>query len=70
MDAADSEDSLVLISHCKPVVCLDLAAARAMRVSRGKAACLCACRTMSSLQSYPGNGDIPAIPEGGDNSLD
>eukprot|EP00965_Chrysotila_dentata_P189558 6173385-Pleurochrysis_carterae.AAC.2 len=66
--AAESEESIVLVSHCKPVACLDLAAARAMRACRGKAACMCGCQSMSALQSYPGNDEIPAIPHG--NSLD
>eukprot|EP00965_Chrysotila_dentata_P030936 1030521-Pleurochrysis_carterae.AAC.3 len=36
--AAKSEDSLVLVSHCKPVACPNLAAARAMRACRKMAA--------------------------------
>eukprot|EP00965_Chrysotila_dentata_P028126 935332-Pleurochrysis_carterae.AAC.1 len=61
--AVDSEGAFVLVGHCKPVVCLDLAAARAMRACRGKAACMCGCQSMAALQSYPGNVDkISALP--------
>eukprot|EP00965_Chrysotila_dentata_P137758 4557478-Pleurochrysis_carterae.AAC.1 len=34
----------VLVNHCKPVACLDLAAARGLRGCKGKDACLCGCR--------------------------
>eukprot|EP00965_Chrysotila_dentata_P260629 6213978-Pleurochrysis_carterae.AAC.1 len=62
--AIDGESLCVLVSHCAPVACLDLAAARAMRACRGKAACMCGCRSTATLQSYPGNGDVPPIPAG------
>ena len=51
---------------CEPVMCLDFAAARCMRNVHGKAACLCACQKLARLQSYPGDGTVPAIPEGDD----
>eukprot|EP00965_Chrysotila_dentata_P088116 2908803-Pleurochrysis_carterae.AAC.1 len=64
--ALDGEIEYVLAPHCRPVACLDLAVARAMRACRGKAACLCGCQTTAELQSYPGNDDIPPIPDGND----
>eukprot|EP00965_Chrysotila_dentata_P095164 3145577-Pleurochrysis_carterae.AAC.1 len=27
---------------------------------------MCGCQTAAALQSHPGNGEIPAIPDGGD----
>eukprot|EP00965_Chrysotila_dentata_P131450 4345318-Pleurochrysis_carterae.AAC.3 len=66
VDAVDGDCDLVCLSHCNPLACLDLAAARAMRASRGKCACLCACRGKSQLQAYPGDGSIPPIPDGDD----
>eukprot|EP00965_Chrysotila_dentata_P237790 6202130-Pleurochrysis_carterae.AAC.2 len=67
-EAVDSECGCLRVCHCKPVACLDLASARAMRACRGKAACMCGCQTLAALQSHPGNDTIPAIPLG--NSLD
>eukprot|EP00965_Chrysotila_dentata_P025460 846499-Pleurochrysis_carterae.AAC.1 len=64
VNALDGETDLVLVGHCQPVACLDLAAARAMRACRGKAACMCGCQTKAALQSDPGNDEIPAIPDG------
>eukprot|EP00965_Chrysotila_dentata_P238411 6202481-Pleurochrysis_carterae.AAC.1 len=64
--AVDSEGSLVLVNHCSPVACFDLAVARAMRACRGKAACLCGCQTLAALQSYPDDESTPAVPAVGD----
>eukprot|EP00965_Chrysotila_dentata_P196343 6177517-Pleurochrysis_carterae.AAC.2 len=64
--ALDGECDMVCLGHCTPLACLDFAAARAMRASRGKCACLCACRGKSEMQAYPGDGIIPPIPEGND----
>eukprot|EP00965_Chrysotila_dentata_P164646 5435929-Pleurochrysis_carterae.AAC.1 len=49
---------------CDVRCCLDLAAARGMRCSRGKTACLCACSGKKGRQQLPGDGDIPSIPAG------
>eukprot|EP00965_Chrysotila_dentata_P169943 5609465-Pleurochrysis_carterae.AAC.1 len=54
----------VVVNHCKPTACLVLAAARGMRACRGKSAFLCGCAGAASLQSYPGNDKVTAIPEG------
>eukprot|EP00965_Chrysotila_dentata_P105045 3470065-Pleurochrysis_carterae.AAC.1 len=48
--AVDSEECFVLVGHCQPVTCLDLAASCAMRACRGKAACMCGCQSMAALQ--------------------
>eukprot|EP00965_Chrysotila_dentata_P261876 6214393-Pleurochrysis_carterae.AAC.3 len=53
-----------LVQHCQPVGCVDLAAARGLRVCRGKEACLCGCHGAAMLQAYPGDGLLPAIPAG------
>eukprot|EP00965_Chrysotila_dentata_P182304 6020347-Pleurochrysis_carterae.AAC.2 len=63
-NALDGQTGLVLVCHCKPVACLALAAAHAMRASQGKAACMCGCQSKTALQSYPGNDEVSSIPEG------
>eukprot|EP00965_Chrysotila_dentata_P006241 203668-Pleurochrysis_carterae.AAC.1 len=62
-DASIDGSEWVVVGHCQPTACLDLAAARGMRACRGKSACLCGCAGAASLQSYPGNGKIAAIPD-------
>eukprot|EP00965_Chrysotila_dentata_P118964 3933482-Pleurochrysis_carterae.AAC.1 len=43
--------------------CLDLAAARGLRGSRGKTACLCGCRA-AQKQAYPGDNTLEDLPDG------
>ena len=49
---------------CEPVICLDFAAFRGITQKRGKCSALCACRGLEKLQSRPGYGGIPDLPEG------
>eukprot|EP00965_Chrysotila_dentata_P229402 6197165-Pleurochrysis_carterae.AAC.1 len=51
-----------LVQNCQPDGCVDLAAARGLRVCRGKDACLCGCHGAAMPQAYPGNDTLPAIP--------
>eukprot|EP00965_Chrysotila_dentata_P046738 1552156-Pleurochrysis_carterae.AAC.1 len=43
--------------------CLDLAAARGLRGSRGKTACLCGCRA-AQKQAYQGDNNLEDLPDG------
>ena len=54
----------ILVNHCKPLGCLDFAGVRDTLAKRGKCAALCGCRTLAKLQCFPGDGTIPALPEG------
>eukprot|EP00965_Chrysotila_dentata_P175530 5794292-Pleurochrysis_carterae.AAC.1 len=49
---------------CRVKCCLDLAAARGLRGSRGKAVCLCTCRSLQK-QSYPGDETLADLPDVG-----
>ena len=49
---------------CEPVICLDFAAFRGITQKRGKCSALCACQGLAKLQSRPGHGGIPDLPEG------
>eukprot|EP00965_Chrysotila_dentata_P118746 3926421-Pleurochrysis_carterae.AAC.3 len=70
-NAINRTGSLLLLGgesvDTKIKLCLDLAAARGLRGSRGKSACLCTCSGKDKHQ-YPGNGTSPAVPDG--DSLD
>ena len=48
---------------CEPVVCLDFAAFRGITRKRGKCSALCACRGLAKLQSRPGYGGVPDLPD-------
>eukprot|EP00965_Chrysotila_dentata_P119334 3944958-Pleurochrysis_carterae.AAC.3 len=50
------------VVECNIKCCLDLAAARGMRGSRGKTACLCGCQGKEGRQKLPGDDGIPPIP--------
>eukprot|EP00965_Chrysotila_dentata_P239549 6203176-Pleurochrysis_carterae.AAC.1 len=59
------EDSeRVVVNHCKPSACFDLAAAPGMHGCRRKSACLCGCAGVARRQSYPGDGKIDAVRTG------
>eukprot|EP00965_Chrysotila_dentata_P257084 6212763-Pleurochrysis_carterae.AAC.3 len=51
---------------CKIRCCLDFAAARGMRGSRGKSACYCGCQGKAGRQMLPGDGVVEGLPEGND----
>eukprot|EP00965_Chrysotila_dentata_P220479 6191801-Pleurochrysis_carterae.AAC.1 len=65
VDIVEDGSEWTLVNYCQPVGCLDLAAARGMRASRGKSACLCACHGAAALQAYPGCETVLPIPSTG-----
>ena len=62
----DGGEVEVTCAPCEPVICLDLAAARAMRQCKGKTACVCNCVGKAGLQGCPGVGGRAEMPEGDD----